>query len=194
MHTVATICFYRPGPANTTAAVTAGLRRALDLGLARAVVATCGGETALVLHRLAGEMGFRGELVAVTHHVGFLQPGQDEMGREMRARLVGLGFTLVTGTHALSGPCRGIRHKLGGYSPVEAVAEALRLFGQGVKVCVECAVMAADAGAVPPGEDALVIAGTGRGADTACIIAPAHQNTFLDLAVREIVAKPRSWA
>lgn len=183
--------FDEPGEANTGATIRRGLERAVALGLRHAVVATCSGATALKLHAGARELRFSGKLVAVTHHVGFAAPGEDEMGDEMRARLAALGFTLVTGTHALSGPGRGLRARLGGYSAMDAVAETLRLFGQGVKVCVECAVMAADAGAVPPGEDALFIAGTGSGADTACVIAPAHQNGFLDLRIREILAKPR---
>lgn len=183
--------FESPGPANTEATVRRGLERALELDLAHAVAATCTGATALALHAAAREMGWRGKLVAVTHHVGFASPGEDEMGEEMRRRLAGMGYTLVTGTHALSGPARGIRAALGGFSVMDAVSGSLRLFGQGIKVCVECAVMAADAGAVPPGRDALFIGGTESGADTACIIAPAHQNSFLELRVREILAKPR---
>ncbi len=183
--------FEQPGPANTAAALEAGVARARQLGLSHAVVASCSGATALLLHAEAARQGYGGRLVCVTHHVGFSRPGVDELGGEMRSRLASLGFNLVTGTHALSAPERAFRARFKGISPLEVVSETLRLFGQGVKVCVECAVMAADAGAVPVEGDALFLAGTGEGADTACVILPAHQNTFLDLRVREIVCKPR---
>jgi hypothetical protein len=51
--------------------------------------------------------------------------------------------------------------------------------------------MAADAGLVPEGEEILVVAGTGRGADTVAVIRSATSKRFLDLKVLEIPAKPR---
>ncbi len=183
--------FDRPGPENTEETLRRGILRALELGIDHAVVASCSGETALKLHRTARELGYAGKLVAVTSHVGFSEPGVDDMGEAMRRRLRDLGFSIVTGTHALSGPARSFRVKFQGFSAMDIVSETLRLFGQGVKVCVECAVMAADAGAVPVGRDVLFFGGTEGGVDAACVIAPAHQNNFLDLRVREIVAKPR---
>jgi hypothetical protein len=59
-------------------------------------------------------------------------------------------------------------------------------------VAVEIAVMAADAGALS-GEDIVAIGGSGRGADTALIIKPAHQNNFFDLKIREVICKPREF-
>ena len=70
------------------------------------------------------------------------------------------------------------------------MASTLYLFGQGTKVCVEIAAMALDAGLVPFGEDVLAVGGTGRGADTACIIRPAYTADILATRVREIVCKP----
>jgi len=183
--------FEKAGKENTLAAVAAGVGRARELALSHAVAASASGETALALHEEARRQGFAGKLVCVTHHVGFAGPGVDEMGVEMRERLADRGVRVVTGTHALSGPERAFRLRFKGISPLEMVSETLRLFGQGVKVCVEAAVMAADAGAVPAGKDVLFIAGTSEGADTACVISPACQSAFLDLRIREIVAKPR---
>lgn len=183
--------FAEPGPANTEITLRVALERALDLDLSHAVVASVSGRTALALHEQALQLRYRGALVCVTHHVGWSKPNEDRMETKMRQKLRELGYALVTGTHALSGPERSFRNRFNGIFPLEMISETLRLFGQGVKVCVECAVMAADAGAVPVGRDVVVIAGTGEGADTACIISPANQHTFLDLKVREILAKPR---
>ena len=82
--------------------------------------------------------------------------------------------------------------KYSGVYPVLLMADTLRLFGQGTKVAVEIAVMAADAGALS-GEDIISIGGTGRGADTALVLKPAHQNNFFDLRIREIICKPRTF-
>lgn len=70
------------------------------------------------------------------------------------------------------------------------IAQTLRFFGQGMKVIVEIASMAADAGVIPADKDVLVIAGSGRGSDTAVILRPANSHRIFDLVIREIIAKP----
>jgi uncharacterized protein len=75
------------------------------------------------------------------------------------------------------------------FSHEQVVADTLRMFGQGIKVCVEIAAMAADAGLIPAG-DVIAVGGTGRGADTAAVIAADFSNRFFNIKVREILAKP----
>jgi len=65
------------------------------------------------------------------------------------------------------------------------IADTLKLLGQGTKVAVEVAVMAADAG-VLSGQDIVSIGGSGRGADTALVLKPAHQNNFFKMRIREV--------
>jgi len=72
------------------------------------------------------------------------------------------------------------------------VANALRMFSQGVKVCVEISAMAADAGLIPF-SDVIAIAGTGSGADTACLIRANSSNRFFKIKVKEIIAKPKEF-
>ena len=72
---------------------------------------------------------------------------------------------------------------------VERAADTLRLFGQGTKVAVEIAIMAADGGALS-GKDIVSIGGTGHGADTALILKPANQSHLFDMRIREVVCKP----
>jgi hypothetical protein len=78
-----------------------------------------------------------------------------------------------------------------GLYPTYIVAETLRLFGQGIKVAVEIAMEACDAGLIPEGEDVVSVAGTGRGADTVAVIRAHPSNRFLDVRVRQIAAKPQ---
>ena len=60
--------------------------------------------------------------------------------------------------------------------------------GLGLKVAVECVLIAADQGVVGVDEEVIAVGGTLSGADTVCVIRPAHTATFFNLQVREIVA------
>jgi hypothetical protein len=66
------------------------------------------------------------------------------------------------------------------------------LFGQGIKVCVEVTIMAADAGLIPMDSEIIAIGGTAWGADAAVVLEPAHMTNFFDLKIKEIIAMPRS--
>lgn len=177
------------GPANTAQTLELAVRRARELNIPRLVVASCSGRTALALADLAGGL----EVVCVTHQAGFAKPGEDEMGEAARRALTERGVKLLTTTHLMAGLDRALRFKFGGVYPAEIIATTLRMFGQGLKVCVEICGMACDAGLVPPGEDVVAVGGSGSGADTAAVISPAHSQHFFDTRVREIVCKPRDF-
>jgi hypothetical protein len=152
------------------------------------VVATSTGETGTrFLEALAGRDV---KLVCVSHHAGFGEGDDLDLVPEHAAVLRAAGVPLFVGTHALSGIGRSISAQFGGATPVELIAHTLRLFGQGMKVCVEIAVMAADAGLISTDRDAICVGGTGSGADTAVVVRPAHMNRFFDLRIREVLCKP----
>ncbi|WP_417292116.1 triose-phosphate isomerase [Desulfovibrio porci] len=52
---------------------------------------------------------------------------------------------------------------------------------------------ALDAGLIPHGKEIIVVAGSGRGADTAVIMHPAHANNILETKINEILCKPRNF-
>jgi hypothetical protein len=184
--------FDRPGKENTEAVLDAVVRCLERTGIKHVVVASNSSETAFkVLSRLAGSGA---GVVVVTSHAGFSGEGIVDMDPDAENRLVESGARVVRASHALSGVERSITRKVGGASRVESISEALRaLFGQGLKVCVEVSIMAADSGAIPCGElEVVAVGGTGEGADTACVIRPAHANAFFNMEVREIIAIPRT--
>lgn len=126
------------------------------------------------------------------------------MPAETREKLEKEGAVVVTCTDVLTG---GVdvgmaRQTPPKEAPLEArlpsivppistiVANTLRLFGQGVKVCVEIAMMAADTGAAPVDRPVVAVAGSHEGADTAMVITPASSNRIRDLKIHEILAKP----
>ncbi len=186
-----TYSFSAAGPRNTEKTTRAAVERAQQLGIEYIVVASTSGRTAFQLRDRCDELGYRGQLVVVTHHTGYSDPGENELKEEDRARLTEAGCRVVTATHALSSISRSYRTKFGGINLLEMVAEAFRRFSQGIKAAVECAIMAADAGAIPVDEDIISIAGRGKGADSAIVIRAANQNRFFDLKVREILTMPR---
>lgn len=153
------------------------------------VVASTYGDTGLAVAREFNGSGIK--VVVVTHNTGFKEPGQIEMTEEIRREIEGLGARVHTGTMAFRNIGAAIRGKQGG-SQEDLIANTLRLFGQGIKVCVEIAMMASDAGLITP-EDCLALAGTGRGADTIALIKPMPSNRLFDLKVRAILAKPMDW-
>ena len=64
-------------------------------------------------------------------------------------------------------------------------------FGEGIKVAIEIALMAADAGMVSIQSPCISIGGTATGVDAALVLIPANAQNFFDLRVLEILAKPR---
>ncbi len=183
----ATVYFERPGPENTQKVLELARRRADELGIRTVLVATTSGETGAKAAQAFP--GYR--VIAVTHVTGFREPNIQELDPTHRQAMESLGVRILTATHALGGAGRAIRKKLGTYQVDEIIAHTLRLFGEGMKVAIEIALMAADAGLVRTDEEALSIAGTGRGADTAVVLRPANTHQLLDLRVLEIVCKPR---
>ena len=180
--------FDKPGKENTEQTLKLAARRANELGINEVAVASTSGFTAYKAIEIFGGLS----ITVVTYHSGFKVPFKNEMSDDVKADLQEKGITVVAASHALSGVERSIAKKHSGVYPVLIMADTLRLLGQGVKVAVEVAVMAADAGALT-GNDIIAIGGSGHGADAALVLKPAHQNNFFDMRIREIICKPRAF-
>ncbi|MFQ6054070.1 MAG: pyruvate kinase alpha/beta domain-containing protein [Candidatus Bathyarchaeia archaeon] len=182
------VYFAERGEGNTDKTLEAAKRRAEELGIRDIVVASTRGGTGVKAVEV-----FKGyNVVVVTHSTGFREPGKQELGEEAAEKIRRGGGKILTTGHAFAGVDRAVRRKFETVGPAEIIAQTLRLLGQGMKVCVECVAMAADAGLIPADRDVISISGSGRGADTAVVIKPANSNRLFDLYVREIIAKPLS--
>jgi len=184
--------FEKPGADNTQDTVQFAIERAKELRIKTIVVASTSGKTAQVFFDAMAGSGIN--LVVVTHVVGFSKPGEWEFSAEVADTLQKKGVRIITGTHALSGLERALSRspKVGGGSRTEAIAEALRrIVAVGLKVAVECVLIAADQGSISISEEVIAVGGTASGADTVCVIRPSYSANFFDLQVREIVAMPR---
>ena len=184
--------FDKPGEANTRDAIRIGAERAQELGISTILVPSTSGETARVAYEEL--KGTSLHLVIVNHVVGFSSPGVWEFDKDLAAELRNAGVTIITGTHVLSGLERAFSSspKVSGGSRSEAVAEAFRrIIAVGLKVAVECTLIAADQGVIGVSDEVIALGGTASGVDTVCVIKPSHTQRFFDLQVREIVAMPR---
>ncbi|RJQ46484.1 MAG: hypothetical protein C4538_06695 [Nitrospiraceae bacterium] len=182
--------FEKPGEVNTEQCfeiVNTALR---ESGYKHVVVATTRGAVGQLFAE--GLKDKNVNLVAVTHSFGFKEPNSIELTEEARRRMQDAGAKIYTGTIITHGLETALAKKFSGVYPTLLVAQTLRRFGEGVKVCCEIIMMAADAGLIPEGEEIIAVAGTGYGADTVAIIRAAASKRFLDLKVLEILAKPRS--
>lgn len=180
--------FESKGEVNTDETLKIAKERADELGIRDVVVASTRGGTGVKAIEL-----FKGYNVVVVPHVtGLREPGQQELTKENMKKIEEGGGKIVIAAHTFSGVNRAIQAKWDTMYPGGIIAQTLRLFGQGMKVVVEIAAMATDAGVIPADKDVLVVAGSGRGADTAVVMKPANSHRLFDTVVKEIIAKPSS--
>lgn len=177
--------FEKSGVVNTESTVQMALKAAEEKGIKHIVVASVSGKTAMILAEQD-----RINVVCVSHAYGYRESGTNEMKDSVREHLERKNIKVITASHVLSGVERGISNHSKGMYPAEVMSYTLRMFGQGVKVCVEVVTMALDAGAIPYGEDIIAIGGTVQGVDTAVVIRPAHANRIFETQIKEIICKP----
>jgi len=180
--------FSKKGPANTAKTLEIALACCRARGLRKIVVASSTGATALHLRKRAGAAI---DIIAVTYGAGTRYREEVERFNTNRQSLIDNGIEIVRGLHALSGVERSFEGKYKcGFIPLNIVSDTLRLFSQGVKVCVEISVMAAEHGLVSPDEEIVAIGGSGTGADTALVIKPAYAAHFFETRIRAILCMP----
>lgn len=181
--------FEKAGRDNTVQALKMAFDYARVHGIRHLAVASTYGYTAQLLLDLLDPTI---TTVVVTHNTGFKEPGLQEFPEEIRQQVMLKGVKVLTGTMVLRSLGTSIRDMGGGYSEQELIANTLRMVCQGMKVCVEITAMAADAGLIPA-EDIVAVAGTGRGADTVCLIKADSSNRFFKIKVKEIITKPKEF-
>ena len=179
--------FHKPGGKNTKSVLESVSRRAIDLSIGKILIPTCSGRTAFEALKVFDK---KIKIIAVTHVTGYAKPDTQELDEKDRRELESQGVTVLTCQHAFGGVGRGIRNKLASYQVDEIIAYSLRIFGQGVKVAIEVALMAADAGLVRTDEDIISIGGTAKGVDAALVLQPANSSRLFDLKVKEVICKP----
>lgn len=156
-------------------------RKLAETGVKKIVLASTTGRTALKAMEY-----FEGKditLIVIPHQYGFssednlFPPETVNMLREK-------GHEVHFGTMLFH------TDKLYGAGVQTVIANFLRCFSEGVKVCFEITMMAADGGLVKNGETVIAVAGTGANSDTALLMQAATTRDIRKLKVNEIICKP----
>jgi hypothetical protein len=180
--------FDKKGPVNTRKTLEIAIACCKERNIKKIVIASSTGETALKLQEKA-----RGsvEIIAVTYCAGSRFREEVEGFEKNRDSLIAKDIRIVRGLHALSGVERGFEGKYkSSFIPLNLVSDTLRMFSQGVKVCVEISVMAAEHGFITPDEDIVAVGGSGKGADTAMVIRPAFAANFFETKIKTLLCMP----
>jgi hypothetical protein len=181
--------YEKPGPQNTQACMDILYQLVEDEGCEDVVVASTSGETGVIAARRLQDKGVN--LVVVAHSTGFLGPNQDQFSDDVYQEITSLGGRVYKGTILTHSLETALAKEFSGCYPTLLIANTLRRFGQGIKVCCEIVMEAVDGGLVAEGREVVALAGTAKGADTVAVIKSAASKRFLDLYVSQIIAKPR---
>ena len=177
------VYFEKPGKENTAEVIELVLERAKLRNINRIVLASTRGYTAKSF--LDAVEGKDINLVVVPWQFSLTEEGNrfpQELVKELQEKKHVVHFgTMLFDTGNLYGT----------NTPM-ALANILRVFGQGMKVCVEITMSACDGGCIKMGEKVIVVAGTGGGADLAVVATAASSAKVTSLRINEIICKPIS--
>lgn len=191
------VYFERDVPENTETTFDIAKRRADELGIKTILIASTGGGAAA----RAVDVFKGAKVIAVGHAIGWREPNTNEFTEENRKIVESKGGVVLFASHAFTGLTRRPASPTAPGTPSapltgsvlevgEIIANTLRIFCGGIKVVVEIAVMAADAGLVRTDEDVIAIAGSERGEDTAVVLRPANSRDLFRLRIKELLCKP----
>ena len=181
--------FEKPGKQHTIDTLNIAKENADILGIKDILIASTGGYTAEQAVKIFSPNEYN--IVIVTHNYGFRKGLEQEFDSELRKKLVNQGVKIFSGTHAYSGIGPALQKEWGYMTFSGIFAKSLRkILSDGVKVCHEISMMAADSGLVKLDSDVISIGGTGRGADTVCLITANSTRDFLKTRIKAILVKP----
>lgn len=169
------------GPQNTEITFKSVKERLNDSGIEKIVIASTTGATARMANSYFKDTGIK--LIVIPHQYDFhrdVNPFPRELVKELRDA----GHDVHFGTMLFH------TDQLYDSNIPTLMANILRCFCQGVKVCFEIVMMATDAGLLSKGEKVIAIAGSGRGSDTALVMQASSSQNMKKLRVNEIICKP----
>ncbi len=175
------VYFENQGKENTQKAIELAINRAKDRNIKKIVLASTRGETAEAFLEIV--KGTDVQLIVVPWQYGFKEEGNpfpSDLTERLRAEKHVVHFASML-FHT---------DRLYGNELPQALANILRIFGQGIKVVVEIIMMACDGGWINAGEKVVVVSGTHAGADTAVVATAANSNRINTLKINEIICKP----
>lgn len=175
------VYFERAGKVNTEETLRLAKIRAQELGIKNVVLASINGYTAK-------------KALEIFKDVRFIVVGLDRgsFDKDLLRKLEGKKVPILFSREVE-------------YAYPEIMRNAFRKLSEGVKVCMDICMIAAEEGVVPEGKEVVAVAGTGPirfeeggGADTVLVMIPRKSEQFNKLPekaerrdVKEVVCKPR---
>jgi uncharacterized protein len=190
------------GPENTGEVIESVLERLQEKDIDTIVVASSTGEMAIRIAQQLQDSESPARLIAVCDPpwaIGKV-PKAGRISDDNQARLAALGAAVVdTVPYASRAYSTGASNNVyEGLDLLVVVFDAFRMVGgNGMKVAIEVALMATNAGRIQPGREIISVAGTGNGLDTAIVVKTAYSIDIFSTdpserpEVREILAMPR---
>jgi hypothetical protein len=192
----------KAGKEHTEETLNIALEAAKERGIDTVLISSTTGYTAEKAVEIFKDSGLK--LMVVTHATGYRTKGVQMMPDETRAKLKEAGCDVVTCTDVLTGAVSaGVGRQRPAFSdpqegrlpwivppPNVIVANTLRMFSQGVKVCAEIAMMAVDSYAIESGKKVVAVAGSHAGADTAMVLDASESSRIKDMKLHEVLCKP----
>lgn len=192
----------KSGKEHTEETLNIALEAAKERSIDTVLISSTTGYTAEKAVEIFKDSGLK--LMVVTHATGYRTKGIQMMSDETRSKLKEAGCDVVTCTDVLTGAVSvGVGRQRPALSdpqegrlpwivppPNVIVANTLRMFSQGVKVCAEIAMMAVDSYAIESGKKVVAVAGSHAGADTAMVLDASESSRIKDMKLHEVLCKP----
>jgi len=192
--------FASPGPHNTMDVLKAVKKRLDEDDIKHVVVASVSGETALRIAEALKNLKVR--VVCVSGFPGWLSIKKEYpfVEEKFRKKLERLGVAIVDKTPSSMSDTIDYGLARYGYVPASWVmAETLETVGgYGLKTAVEAILMATDSGITPAFREAISVAGTDKGADTAIVAKSTFSSSVFSsdanrrFQILEIIAMPKA--
>jgi hypothetical protein len=176
----------KPGKTGTAPCVAAAAARAKELGIKKIVVSTTSGKSALAMAEALKKVGHTAEVIAVGYSAEYAAKW-GAFDAKIQAQAEKMNVRFIKGTHVFGGIDGAVAAAMGGVAPGKLIAATYYTLGQGFKVAVEVALMAADQGCVDTAKPVIALGGTGEGVDTALTLTPATASQFFKLKIHEVV-------
>jgi uncharacterized protein len=173
--------FEKPGKDNTAEVLGLVRERAAKEGINKIVIASTRGETAKAAAQAVEGTALRMTVIPWQY---YFRDIRQQFPENLIDEIQSKGHRVHFGTMLFH------TADLYGNQTPTLMASVLRIFGQGIKVCVEITMMATDGGCLEQGEKIIAVAGTGSGADTAVIATAAPSSKFQTLRIHQIICKP----
>lgn len=177
------VYFDNPGKENTEEVINLVLERAKARNIQKIILASTTGYTAKLFLTAVEDKDI--QLVVVPWQFSLREEGNrfpQELVKQLQEKKHIVHFSTMLLSSGLS--------ELYGTNTQTALANILRVLGQGMKVCVEITMMACDGGCIKMGEKVIVVAGSHVGADFAVVASAAPSSKVTELKINKIICKP----